>query len=736
MKIDSYENSIKEENLESEQRKSIMPRSKTTATRLKLQSKNSFNNINIQNYIQIMKTEISNRGISEIDDLMQFLKSFKSFYSYLSLNGDDDSTDQLLSEIAWIIFHKKYKKNTLMKKPGEKNEYFYLVMTGKIQKVTMVFKKEKITLEEYLIFLLKMKLINEYELLKKCRQINKSILDINYNNIEYFCDKNPRYNYQDLLEKATKEIINLGFDPKRIHSDENIDIPSIQNYLAVGEIKRDIKSQDNKGAKIYLYIPKYELSYCLLKGDYFGFLTKDIITEYSSYICVEDCDIGYINKNKIYEDTIFEHIDLALSKYFNKNKNKYYIFKDINLKTFNENYLAFINYKKFKKGDKIILQGSLYEGIYLIKSGEIKISTYSKLNDLTKLMLGLIWSFKGFKEHVPPSEFKNIIKDKNNDNNNNSINENNIPYEEENKEIDFGSLKEGDILGLNELYDYNNSIFNFTAECVSKEACLFYINKNNFNLILSKENSLYDSVIQKVELRIKFMIGTIKNYKRFFSRVNITKSKRENLKIGTNNSLDTKQLKSKNLKQNFNTSSWNKSKEKSSIDLMKKNISSDKKYSRNNNAMLMNNINCYMPSIREKLFQSPSTLKTQDKIYFHQIFEKNNRIKNFNNNLLNTNAYNFLTIKEPHYENNNEEENKLLKNLTYKNLNRSTNGKNYKIYNFTTPNNLKGKNRSNLIYENTNENSKDKLPFLYKERTIRINRPKNNINYTHIIFHG
>lgn len=238
MKIDSNENSIKEEDIESEQRKSIMLKSKTTATRLKFQSKISSNNINIQNYIQIMKTEISNRGISEIDDLMQFLKTFKSFYSYLSLNGDNDSTEQLLSEIAWIIFHKKYKKNTLMKKPGEKNEYFYLIMTGKIQKVTIVFKKEKITLEEYLIFLLKMKLINEYELLRKCRQINKSILDINYNNIEYFCDKNPKYNYQDLLEKATKEITNLGFDPKKIHIDENMDIPSIQNYLAVGEIKR------------------------------------------------------------------------------------------------------------------------------------------------------------------------------------------------------------------------------------------------------------------------------------------------------------------------------------------------------------------------------------------------------------------------------------------------------------------------------------------------------------------
>ena len=124
-----------------------------------------------------------------------------------------------------------------------------------------------------------MKLIKEYELLKKCRQINKSTMNMNYNNIEYFCEKNPKYNYSDLLKIATDEIINLGFDLKKInHNDENLDIPSIQNYLDVGEIKKKIKSLINKGPTIFLYIPKYELSCNLEKGDYFGFLNKDIYT--------------------------------------------------------------------------------------------------------------------------------------------------------------------------------------------------------------------------------------------------------------------------------------------------------------------------------------------------------------------------------------------------------------------------------------------------------------------------
>jgi hypothetical protein len=129
--------------------------------------------------------------------------------------------------------------------------------------------------------------------------------------------------------------------------------------------------------------------------------------------------LGYINKNNIVESPIFEQIDLSLSNYFSKNKNKYYIFKDIDNKIFKEKYSTFMNYRKYKQGDKIFLQGSLNEGIYIIKEGEIKINTYSKLNDLTKLMLKLLWSLKGFQEHVPPSEFKNIVKD----NDDNSIKE-------------------------------------------------------------------------------------------------------------------------------------------------------------------------------------------------------------------------------------------------------------------------------------------------------------------------
>ena len=698
---------------ENQKKKSNILRSKTLGVPYKI-NKLLTKSMNVQKCFQVMKLLRSNRGINDIENCKSLFKTFNSFLSYVSLNNDREDIDNLLSEIAWVIFHKKFKKNTLIKKPGEKNEFFYLLMAGKIQKVNVVFKKEKITLKEYLIYLLKMKLIKEYEVLKKCRQMNKSIMNINYENIEYFCEKNPKYNYLELLKIATDEIKNLGFDLRKINHNDEYDIPSIQNYLDVGEIKKDIKSQINKGPTIYLYIPKYELSCMLTKGDYFGFLTKDIFTEFSSYICLEDCDLGYINKNKILESSIFEQIDLTLSKYFSINKNKYYIFKDIDDKIFNEKYSSFINYQKYKKGDKIFLQGGINEGIYLINDGEINISSYTQLNDLTKLQLNLVCSLKGFQEHVPPSEFKNIAKE--NNDNNNSI-KGIISYEDNKTNFDFGILKDGDILGLNELYDYKTSRYNFSAECISDEADVFFINKNNFNLILGKEKSSYCSVIQKVELRIKYLIGCIKNFRKHMPVDINKKPKNEMSKIEQNINYTNKPFIGKNLKNNFDYKYWNNNNKNISINLNKitgDDIPSIKSNSRNKstaNLNTINNIKSY-PNLREKIMnKNDFVLKNQEMVKHEFIYNKNN--DNDFNKYISVNILKYFTNKKPNFYQNYSSESKLTKNKTYNSLFSQKSYKdNCKIYNFTTPNKYIKKNSNNFIFNNTFENKNNNLPLL------------------------
>ena len=683
-------------------------KSKTPGAKFK-NKKNLQKNDNNDDFFKMMKSQRSNRGTNDIDNCKALIRTMNNFYSYISLNHNEEYENNLLSEISWVIFHKKYKKNTLIKKPGEKNELFYLLMTGKVQKVSLVFKREKITLEEYLIYLLKMKLIKENEILKKCKQLNKSIMNINYNNIEYFCENNPKYNYLDLLQKAIDDVIKLGFDLSNLNNqyEENMEIPSIKSYLMIGKIQKDLKRHISKGPTIYLYIPRYELSSVLSKGDYFGFLNRDIVTEYSSYICIEDCDIGYINRNKIGESSIFEQIDLIFSEYFSQNKNKYCLFKEIDIDIFKNQYSPFLNYMNFKKGDKIFLQGSLNEGVYLIKDGEIKIKSCIKSKDLDRLILKLIWSLKGFNEYVPPSEFNNIINE--NNNKKKCLNDT-ISYEDDEKIIDFEILKEGDIFGLNELYNYDNSIYNFSAECITKEVNLFFINKKNFNIILSKEKNLYNLVIDKVELNIKFLIGTIKNFKKKLTIEANLKS--ENSMIGIyNKAVNKKPITHKNLMRNFISISWNQSNEK--INLTKDtedNIPSIKrKYNDNKSTINLtlnneNNIN-----LREKLLKN-EIVKSQDKNICNKIFNINNRYNN-SNNLVSSNIFKFFTILKPNYYENFMKENKLIKSNTYNSL-IYKNHKNKCKYNKTIPNKIQKKDRNIFIFDRTKENKKDIFPPL------------------------
>ena len=112
---------------ENQKKKSNILRSKTLGVPYKI-NKLLTKSMNVQKCFQVMKLLRSNRGINDIENCKSLFKTFNSFLSYVSLNNDREDIDNLLSEIAWVIFHKKFKKNTLIKKPGEKNEFFYLLI--------------------------------------------------------------------------------------------------------------------------------------------------------------------------------------------------------------------------------------------------------------------------------------------------------------------------------------------------------------------------------------------------------------------------------------------------------------------------------------------------------------------------------------------------------------------------------------------------------------------------------
>jgi hypothetical protein len=156
--------------------------------------------------VQTLRYERENRKLAEIEKALPWLKTFPDLMNFINLKETAESSHKLLIELTWLLFFQYYKKNLMFKKAAERGEFFSIILKGKILKLDMVFKRKHLTVEEYLIYLFKMRLTREKELLKKCRILNSFYADIDGENLTKFFKENPQFNYDKLKEITKKEI--------------------------------------------------------------------------------------------------------------------------------------------------------------------------------------------------------------------------------------------------------------------------------------------------------------------------------------------------------------------------------------------------------------------------------------------------------------------------------------------------------------------------------------------------
>jgi CRP-like cAMP-binding protein len=178
-------------------------------------------------------------------------------------------------------------------------------------------------------------------------------------------------------------------------------------------------------------------------------------------------------------------------------------------------------YKRYFKGEKIFFQNSFYEGIYLIKSGEVKISVNISIDEMYNLITYLTFALNKYNDYVSGFTSKDYINDQIQQQNLRIKSHNGLDNEEgklyaETKNYPLMIIKEYNILGTNESFDHQTEIYNFEAECISDEAILYFLPKENLNKIIKKEKMVYSSLIQLIEFRIKNIIWKVKNYIKLF----------------------------------------------------------------------------------------------------------------------------------------------------------------------------------------------------------------------------
>ena len=161
------------------------------------------------------------------------------------------------------------------------------------------------------------------------------------------------------------------------------------------------------------------------------------------------------------------------------------------------------------------MQNSCFEGVYFLKEGEVKLSINTCIDEMYNLMTYFTYALNGFNDYVSGFKSKDYIKDQIKQQNQRIQSHHNLDFETvklylEIKNYIIMSLKDYNIIGTNESFDHQTEIYNFTAECISNQAIVYFFPKEILNIMLNKEKMVYNSFIQLVEFRIKDIIWKIK----------------------------------------------------------------------------------------------------------------------------------------------------------------------------------------------------------------------------------
>lgn len=464
---------------------------------------------------QILKYSPAFRSKNEVAKTLPFLSTLSSLRDYFTISEREVSNyEKILNQIGLHMFYQSYKQNFVLKRLGEKNNYFYIVLDGTVTGLQPEFYKECLTPSEYLTYLLKLELLNEKGLISKIKSINHSVYNVNCS-VEQYCQKHREFSYETIYKDV--------FDELSQKYNVNIEtycsiVPSISTYIEMTAIDEDRPSKQKVSSmndKIYLLLPKYKVISFLKEGDFIGNIikkTKNLTDDYT-FITTQS-GIGILDKTQLENDYLFNQMSQVLKKVFPSFQKQFFIFQGIEQNTFAQKYAKYFSFKRYRKGDILFQQGTLNQGLYLLVDGTVQISSQFSFGELDSLMVTLQHSLDYFpnfysklsQEKIPLDDLSTLLLNpvyKSDEFHRNAKGK---------KTIYFAKISHKAVLGLNELYDPKTELYNFECECLTDVHC-FEISKEFFNYILQLEPSVTQNTGQIIENRAKYYIHATHSFK-------------------------------------------------------------------------------------------------------------------------------------------------------------------------------------------------------------------------------
>ena len=380
------------------------------------------------------------RNLKIISGYLQSLKVFM-----LLLNNSKDNIQENLEKISSIIQIKRAKKNEVLIHEGEKGNDFFILLKGKIYVLTPKTNEYYMSEEEYILYLLKLRMKDQNELIQKCISLNQSTYPIDEDNFDNFVanlsqgltlhesysnNKQLRTTSQSVykyiteqkkqLEELKQNETEAGKENKQvviITPEEYIFQNSVQEHIikytkfiekylkrfeAISEnvqinLKKE-KDRDecideeyykmliNKRSKVI--IPTHEIFGELEEGNYFGekaLEEKGGGKRHDTIIAKEDCYIGVISK-RFYLSIFQNLIEKALNKYVNF-ISSFFIFKNVSLPVWERKYISLFKNLLFEKNFILLKEGEANEYIYFIYKGEFELTINKNLIQVNELII-------------------------------------------------------------------------------------------------------------------------------------------------------------------------------------------------------------------------------------------------------------------------------------------------------------------------------------------------------------
>ena len=471
-----------------------------------------------------------NRTLSNVKQIIPYINTLKSFiYTFKSEN--ESKFPEMLNQLCQNMIYQNIVKDRFVVKFGERGNVFYVILKGKIAIVIVKYQKIELNEEEYILQLLKYKRFKENELIRLSIALNNNTFHIDENFEKFMKNTLKTENentYSPELYKKIKEtlkFIKLKVDPfpEGVNPQKYSDYINYKPYLFENE-----DSVKNKNKKL-VSLPYYEFVNVFSTGQTFGYFALENANSKrtATIITLEDCEFGVITKQDY--DKLLKQVNERIRKKFYSIIFSLSPFMKIPKKFFENYYYNFFDYHLIERKHVLIQQNEINDNVYVLRNGEYSMSFYGNIIDLNNVIISL-------KKYVDNVIFKFENEDENNNNNenNNNINENNNNdkkyfEEEENdefilmksykskefnekiyekKNINICLIKDRDLIGLNDMINYENKKSFFTVVSETNENEIYMIQlKLLKRLRIEKEIKLFEKE------KIIYIIERLQNYK-------------------------------------------------------------------------------------------------------------------------------------------------------------------------------------------------------------------------------